>query len=81
MNKGSEYEVSRYFFNIRRLDREDSDLRGVALSNDAAVLNHALCIIKDLRQGGEHNDPELMMIVRNESLKTVLSLPFLAGCA
>jgi hypothetical protein len=73
--------VSRYYFNIRRVDREDSDLRGVALPNDAAVFDHALCIIKDLRQGGEHNDPGLMMIVRNESLKTVLSLPFLAGCA
>jgi hypothetical protein len=73
--------VSRYFFNIRRLDREDSDLRGVALPNDAAVLDHGLCLIEDLRQGGEHNDPGLMIIVRNESLKTVLSLPFLAGCA
>jgi hypothetical protein len=81
LKKGREHEVSRYFFNIRRLDREDSDLRGVALPNHASVLDHALCIIKDLRRGGEHNDPELMMIVRNESLKTVLSLPFLAGCA
>ena len=71
----------RYFFHIRRVDREDSDHRGVVLPNDAAVLDHALCIIKDLRQGGEHNDPGLMMIVRNESLKTILSLPFLAGCA
>jgi hypothetical protein len=61
--------VFRYYFNIRRLDREDSDLRGVALPNDAAVLDHALCIIKDLRQGGEHNDPGLMLIVRNESLQ------------
>ena len=49
--------------------------------NDSAVLDHALRIIKGLRQGGEHNDPGLMMIVRNESLKTVLSLPFLAGYA
>ena len=73
--------MSQYFFNIRRPDREDRDLRGVALPNDTAVLNHALCIIKNLRQGGEHNDPGLMMIVRNENLKTVLSLPFLAGCA
>jgi hypothetical protein len=81
VGKGREYEVSRYYFNIRRLDREDSDLRGVALPNDAAVLDHALCLIKDLRQGGQHNDPGLMMVVRNESLTTVLSLPFLAGCA
>jgi len=73
--------VPRYFFNIRRLDREDSDLRGVALPNDAAVLDHALCLIKGLRRGGKHNDPALMVIVRNESLKTVLSLPFLAGFA
>lgn len=73
--------MPRYFFNIRRLDREDSDLRGVALPNDAAVLDHAICLIKGLRRGGEHNDPALMMIVRNESLKTVLSLPFLAGFA
>jgi hypothetical protein len=81
MEEATEYEVYRYFFHIRRVDREDSDHRGVVLPNDAAVLDHALCIIKDLRQGGEHNDPGLMMIVRNESLKTVLSLPFLAGYA
>jgi hypothetical protein len=73
--------VSRYFFNIRRLDREDSDHRGVALPCDTAALDHALCIIKDLSQGGAHNDPGLMMIVRNECLKTILSLPFLAACA
>jgi hypothetical protein len=71
--------VTRYFFNIRRLDREDSDPRGVALPNDAAVLDHALCLIKGLGRGGD--DPGLMMIVRNESLKTVLSLPFLPGFA
>lgn len=71
--------MARYFFNIRLNDREDSNLRGVSLPNDAAVLDHALCIIKGLRLGGEHNDPALMMIVRNDSLKPVLSLPFLAA--
>jgi hypothetical protein len=81
MEEAMEYEVYRYFFHIRRIDREDTDLCGVVLPNDAAVLDHALCIIKDLRQGGEHNDPGLMTIVRNESVKTVSSLPFLAGCA
>jgi hypothetical protein len=76
-----EAQLFRYFFSIRRLDGEDSDLRGVVLPNDSAVLDHALRIIKGLRQGGEHNDPGLMMIVRDESLKTILSLPFLAGSA
>jgi hypothetical protein len=47
-----------------------------ALPDDAAALD-----VRELRQGGEHDDCQLMMIVRNEMLKTVLSLPFLAGCA
>ena len=79
--KGREYEVFRYYFNIRRLDREDSDLRGVALPNDAAVLDHALCIIKDLRQGGEHNESRFNADRQKREPATVLSLPFLAGCA
>ena len=73
--------MPRYFFNIRRLDREDSDLRGMILSTDAAVLSHALRIIKDHINGGGHNDPGSMMIVRNESLQMVLAIPFLAGFA
>jgi hypothetical protein len=81
MNSVRESAVSRYFFNVRLFDHEESDFRGVTLSNDAAVLDHALCMIKDLSKGGEHADPGSMMIVRNESLKTVMSLPFLAGCA
>jgi hypothetical protein len=74
--------VSRYFFNIRWRDRhEDSDRLGTYLPDDAAALDHAIRIVRELRQGGEHDDCQLMMIVRNEMLKTVLSLPFLAGCA
>jgi hypothetical protein len=76
-----ESAVSQYFFNIRRIGHEARDLRGVTLSGDAAVLDHALCMIKDLSKGGEHADPGSMMIVRNENLETVMALPFLAGCA
>ena len=73
--------MSRYFFTIRWPDHEDDDWLDTSLPDDAAALDHAICIIGELRQGGEHNHPRLMMIVRNETLKTVLSLPFLAGCA
>lgn len=54
---------------------------GTLLTDDAAALAHAVRIIRELRQGGEYGDPRIMMVVRNEKLKTVLSLPFLAGCA
>jgi hypothetical protein len=73
--------VPRYFFTIQWPDHEDNDRLGTSLPNDAAALNHAISIVSELRQGGGHDDPGLMMIVRNEMLKTVLSLPFLAGCA
>jgi hypothetical protein len=73
--------MPRYFFSIRRPEREDDDQLGTSLPDDAAALIHATRIIGELRQGGEHDDPGLMMIVRNETLKTVLALPFLAGCA
>jgi len=73
--------VSRYFFSIRWPDRVDSGLLGTLLTDDAAALAHAVRIIRELRQGGEYGDPRIMMVVRNEKLKTVLSLPFLAGCA
>jgi hypothetical protein len=73
--------VSRYFFSIRWPDHVDSDLFGTLLTDDAAALAHAIRIIRELRQGGEYDDPRIMMTVRNEKFKTVLSLPFNAGCA
>ena len=69
------------FFSVRWPDHEDSDQLGTSLPDDTAALNHAIRIVRGLRQGGEHDDPGLMMIVRNETLKTVLSLPFREGCA
>jgi hypothetical protein len=73
--------VPQYFFTIRWPDHEDGDRLGASLPDDAAALDHAIRIVRDLRQGGEHDDPGLMMIVKNQMLNTVLSLPFLAGCA
>jgi len=58
----------------------DGDQFGTFLPDDAAALAHAIRVIRGLKQGGGHDDPR-MMIVRNEKLKTVLSLPFHPGCA
>ena len=72
--------MSRYFFSVRWPDRVHGDMLGTLLTDDAA-LAHAIDIIRELKQAGEYNDPRIMMIVRNEKLRTVLSLPFFAGCA
>lgn len=73
--------MSRYFFSVRWPDRVHGHMLGTLLTDDAAALAHAIDIIRELKQAGEYNDPRIMMIVRNEKLKTVLSLPFFAGCA
>jgi hypothetical protein len=51
------------------------------LPDDAAALGYADRIIRELKKGGGLDDPGLMMVVENETHMTVLSLPFLAGCA
>jgi hypothetical protein len=73
--------VSRYFFSVRWPDRVYGDMLGTSLTDDAAALAHAIDVIRELKQGSEYNDPRTMMIVKNEKLQTILSLPFFAGCA
>jgi hypothetical protein len=49
--------VPRYFFTVQWPDHEDGDRLGTSLADDAAALDHAIRIVRDLRQGGEHDDP------------------------
>jgi hypothetical protein len=74
-------EVQRYFFCVRWPDHEDDDPKGTLLSDNAAALNYADCLIRELKEGGRYNDPNLMVIVRDEMKNVVLSIPFLAACA
>jgi hypothetical protein len=73
--------VSRYFFTVRWSDHDDDDQHGTELPDDAAALGYADRIIRELKDGGGLDDPGLMMVVKNEMHMTVLSVPFLTGCA
>jgi hypothetical protein len=46
----------------------------------AAALSYAERKIRELRKERPYDDPALMMIVKDEARKTVLSLPFFPGC-
>jgi hypothetical protein len=74
--------VAQYFFIIRRSDMgfEDNPL-GKDLPNVAAALSYAEHIIGQLHDEGSDGDAELMMIVKDETQQTVLSLPFLPAFA
>jgi hypothetical protein len=50
-------------------------------SDNAAALNYADRLIRELKEGGRYDDPNLTVIVRDEMKTVVLSIPFLAACA
>jgi hypothetical protein len=72
--------MPRYFFTIRRPGRIKDDPHGTNLPNVSAALSHAERTILELRKESSYNDPALMMIVKDEARKMVLSLPFFPGC-
>ena len=74
-------QVRRYFFSLRWSDHEDDDASGTLLSDDAAALNYADRLIRQLKDAGGYSDPNLMVIVRDGMKKVVLWIPFLAACA
>jgi hypothetical protein len=74
--------VPRYFFKIQVSDGEfEDDPQGTNLPNTAAALSYAERAINELRSENGFNDPGLMVIVEDDARRTVLSLPFLPGCA
>jgi hypothetical protein len=72
--------MPRYFFTIRRPGRVKDDPHGTDLPDVPAALSHAERQIQELRRESPYNDPALVMIVKDEARKMVLSLPFFPGC-
>ena len=72
--------MPQYFFAIRWPDYEDAE-RGAALVDDAAALDYACRLIRELRAGGGYDDPALSVKVRNETRQIVFSVPFAAASA
>jgi hypothetical protein len=77
--KGEITAMSRYFFTIRRPGRVKGDPHGANLPDVAAALSYAESKIVELRKESPYNDPDLMMIVKDEAGRIVLSLPFFPG--
>jgi hypothetical protein len=72
--------VPRYFFTIRGRDRIMDDHHGTNLPDVAAALSTAESKIREVRkESGCDYDPTLMVIVKDEAGRTVLSLPFFPG--
>jgi hypothetical protein len=73
--------VPEYFFAIRRSDQEHPDEHATALNDNAAALDYACHMVRQLRANGGYDDPRLVVTVKNEMSQIVLSIPFLPACA
>jgi hypothetical protein len=73
--------MPRYSFTIHGRDRVADDPDGTYLPDVAAALSYAEYTVRELRKkSGYKNDLALMMMVRDQTGQTVLSLPFFPGC-
>ena len=73
--------MPRYSFTIHGRDRVADDPDGTYLPDVAVALSYAEYTIRELRKkSGYKNNLALMMIVRDQTGQTVLSLPFFPGC-
>jgi hypothetical protein len=75
--------MPRYFFTTHGRAKVYEDIAGTYLPDVAAAFSYAEYTIRELRKKSGYtynNDPALMMIVKDEARRTVLSLPFFPGC-
>ena len=72
--------MPRYFFTIQASNRDvENDPSGTVLPNNTAALSHAECMIRQLQKERGYGDPGLTLLVKDESQRTILFLPFVAG--
>lgn len=65
-----------YFFVIQWPDREHDDYNGTSLPNDAVAVRYAHRVIRELKEAGGYDDPELKMIIKNEAGAVIHTIPF-----
>jgi hypothetical protein len=74
--------LPRYFFTVRKPGGEiEDDPHGLSLPNYSEALSHAERTIRELQNRRGYDQFESMLIVKDETRRTIISLPFLPGCA
>jgi hypothetical protein len=56
--------VAEYFFAVRRSDQEHLDERATALNDNAAALDYACHMVRELQANGGYDDPRFAAITR-----------------
>jgi hypothetical protein len=72
--------MPEYVFTIKSVGQVRGE-RIAVLEHDAAALDYACELAFELRKGGEYDDPNLMITVRDNNRRVVCSIPCLPGRA
>ena len=68
-----------YFFTIRWPDHQDVDENGTLLENDAAALDHACRVVRELQARGGYDNPGLVLQVKSRTAANGAFDPLLGG--
>ena len=71
--------MPRYYFHIEGPGHDDDvghDPNGTIFVNDATAFDYAQRIIRELREAGGYDDPQLTMLVKSEAGRTIFAIPF-----
>lgn len=65
--------MARYHFILRWPDHEHEDRQGTDLPDPEAARDYARRIIRELKDGGGYDDPELTLVVRDGDGKIIFA--------
>jgi hypothetical protein len=68
--------VPRYHFVVKWPDRERDDPEGTVLQDEEEARRFAVRIIRELKENGGYDEPDISMVVRDDQGKEVLTLSF-----
>ena len=68
--------MPRYYFIIQFRDRRHDDPSGTSLPDHGAAQAYALRVIRELKDSGGYDDPDVTMIVKDASGREIFSIPF-----
>jgi hypothetical protein len=69
--------MPRYFFDIKGDGYSDPDEEGTDVA-DFDVRQYAKRVVEELREGGDYDDPSLILVVKDAGGTILFSIPFVA---
>ena len=68
--------LPRYHFVIRWPDRDRVDPQGTGFPDVASARRYAEQVVRELKEGGGYDDPELLLVVTDGDGNQIFSVPF-----